>query len=66
VTTVCVARSGRQVAMASDSVLTCGDLRLPHGYEAIQKIFRIGDTLVGLCRSTAHIPVVARALQLKV
>jgi ATP-dependent protease HslVU (ClpYQ) peptidase subunit len=48
--------------MASDSLVTFGDLRLPHGYEANQKIFRIGDTLVGLCGSTAHIPVVRRAL----
>jgi ATP-dependent HslUV protease, peptidase subunit HslV len=62
VTTVCVARVGAQLAMASDSLVTFGDLRLPPGYEDNEKIFRIGDTLVGLCGSTAHIPVVRRAL----
>ena len=38
-TTVVVARKGGQVAIAGDSLVTFGDTRLAHGYEANDKLF---------------------------
>ena len=37
-----VARKGGTVAIASDSLVTFGETRLPHGYEANAKMFKIG------------------------
>jgi ATP-dependent protease HslVU (ClpYQ) peptidase subunit len=61
-TTVCVARKGEQVAIAADALVTFGDTRLAHGYEANDKVFRIGDSWVGMAGTTAHFPVLRRAL----
>ena len=61
-TTVVVARKGGQVAIAGDSLVTFGDTRLAHGYEANDKVFRIGDSWVGMAGTTAHFPVLRRAL----
>ena len=61
-TTVVVARKGGQVAIAGDSLVTFGDTRLAHGYEANEKVFRIGDSWVGMAGTTAHFPVLRRAL----
>jgi ATP-dependent HslUV protease, peptidase subunit HslV len=61
-TTVCVARIGGQVAIAADALVTFGDTRLAHGYEANDKVFRIGDSWVGMAGTTAHFPVLRRAL----
>ena len=42
--TVVVARKGATLAIASDSLITFGETRLPAGYEANDKVFRIGDS----------------------
>lgn len=61
-TTLCVARKGGQVAIASDSLVTFGDTRLAHGYEANDKLFRVGDSWFGMAGTTAHFPVLRKAL----
>ncbi len=61
-TTIAVARKGGQVAIATDSLVTFGDTRLPHGYEANDKVFRIGASWVGMAGTTAHFPVLRKAL----
>ena len=61
-TTICVARMGGQVAIAADALVTFGDTRLAHGYEANDKVFRIGDSWIGMAGTTAHFPVLRRAL----
>ena len=61
-TTICVARKNGQVAVAADALVTFGDTRLAHGYEANDKVFRIGDSWVGMAGTTAHFPVLRRAL----
>ena len=61
-TTVVVVRKGAQVAIASDSLVTFGDTRLPHGYEANEKLFKVGDSWVGMSGTTAHFPVLRKAL----
>ncbi|MBI3367286.1 MAG: MFS transporter [Burkholderiales bacterium] len=61
-TTITVARKGGQVAIAADALVTFGDTRLAHGYEANDKLFRIGDSWIGMAGTTAHFPVLRRAL----
>ena len=61
-TTIAVARKAGQVSIVSDSLVTFGDTRLGHGYEANAKVFRIGDSWVGMAGTTAHFPVLRRAL----
>jgi ATP-dependent protease HslVU (ClpYQ) peptidase subunit len=61
-TTIAVARKGGQVAIATDSLVTFGDTRLPHGYESNDKVFRIGSSWVGMAGTTAHFPVLQKAL----
>jgi len=61
-TTIAVARKGGQVAIAADALVTFGDTRLAHGYEANDKVFRIGDSWVGMAGTTAHFPVLRKAL----
>jgi ATP-dependent HslUV protease, peptidase subunit HslV len=61
-TTLVVVQKGKQVAMASDSLVTFGDTRLSSAYEVNEKIFKIGDSLVGLAGSTAHFPVMKKLL----
>lgn len=61
-TTVAVARKNGQVAIAADALVTFGDTRLAHGYEANDKVFRIGDSWVGMAGTTAHFPVLRKAL----
>ena len=56
-TTICVARKNGQVAVAADALVTFGDTRLAHGYEANDKVFRIGDSWIGMAGTTAHFPV---------
>lgn len=60
--TVVVARKGGTLAIASDSLVTFGETRLPPGYEANSKIFEVGGTFVGAVGSTAHFPVLQQAL----
>jgi ATP-dependent HslUV protease, peptidase subunit HslV len=61
-TTVVVVRKGDTVAIAGDSLVTFGDTRLGHGYEANEKLFRIGSSWIGMAGTTAHFPVLRRAL----
>lgn len=61
-TTVVVVRKGGQVAIAGDSLVTFGDTRLPHGYEDNEKLFKVGNSWVGMAGTTAHFPVLRRAL----
>lgn len=61
-TTVVVVRKGGTVAIAADTLVTFGDTRLGHGYEANLKMFEIGDSWVGMAGTIAHFPVVRRAL----
>jgi ATP-dependent protease HslVU (ClpYQ) peptidase subunit len=60
--TVVVARKGATVAIASDSLVTFGETRLPPGYEANDKMFEIAGSWVGAVGSTAHMPVLRQAL----
>ena len=61
-TTVVVVRKGTQVALASDSLVTFGDTRLAHGYEDNDKLFKVGDSWIGMAGTTAHFPVLRRVL----
>ena len=61
-TTICVARMAGQVAIAADALVTFGDTRLAHGYEANDKLFRVGDSWFGMSGTTAHFPVLRKAL----
>ena len=60
--TVVVARQGGTLAIASDSLVTFGETRLPPGYEDNAKMFAVGGSWVGAVGSTAHMPVLRRAL----
>jgi ATP-dependent HslUV protease, peptidase subunit HslV len=62
VTTITVVRKDGQVAIATDALVTFGDTRLAHGYEANDKVFRIGNSWVGMAGTTAHFPVLRKAL----
>ena len=57
-----VARKGGTVAIASDSLVTFGETRLPPGYEANSKMFSVGGSWVGAVGTTAHMPVLRQAL----
>jgi ATP-dependent protease HslVU (ClpYQ) peptidase subunit len=60
--TLVVARKGGTLAIASDSLVTFGETRLPHGYEANSKIFSIAGSYIGAVGSTAHMPVLRQSL----
>jgi ATP-dependent HslUV protease subunit HslV len=60
--TVVVARKGDLLAIASDSLVTFGETRLPPGYEANDKMFRLAGSIIGAVGSTAHLPVLRQAL----
>jgi len=60
--TVVVARVGGTLAIASDSLVTFGETRLPPGYEANHKTFSLAGSTIGAVGSTAHLPVLREAL----
>jgi ATP-dependent protease HslVU (ClpYQ) peptidase subunit len=62
VSTVVVAVKDGSVAIGADSLVTFGETRLPAGYEANEKMFRIGDSIVGAVGSVAHLAVLKAAL----
>jgi ATP-dependent protease HslVU (ClpYQ) peptidase subunit len=62
VTTVAVVRKGGQVAIAADTLVTFGDTRLAHGYEANDKLFKAGESWIGMSGTTAHFPVLRKAI----
>ena len=57
-----VARKGNTLAIASDSLVTFGETRLPPGYEANDKMFEVNGSWVGAVGTTAHMPVLRQAL----
>lgn len=65
-TTVVVVKKAGQVAIAADTLVTFGDTRLTHRFEANSKIFRLdtpaGPTYVGMAGTVAHFPVLRKAL----
>ena len=61
-TTVVIVRKNGMVALAADTLVTFGDTRLSHGYEANDKLFRAGDSWIGMAGTTAHFPVLRRVL----
>jgi ATP-dependent protease HslVU (ClpYQ) peptidase subunit len=60
--TVVVARKGGTLAIASDSLVTFGETRLPPGYEANDKMFSVAGSVIGAVGSTAHMPVLRQSL----
>lgn len=62
-TTIVVVKKDREIAIASDALVTFGETRLPHGYEMNEKIFRVGASYIGLAGSTAHFAVLADAMR---
>jgi ATP-dependent HslUV protease subunit HslV len=61
-TTCVVVRKNGEVAIASDSLVTFGDTRLPNAYEASDKIFQVGQSYIALAGSAAHFPVMRKLL----
>ena len=57
-----MARKGGQLVIASDSLVTFGETRLPAGYEANDKMFSVAGSVIGAVGSTAHMPVLRQAL----
>ncbi len=57
-----VARKGGQFAIASDSLVTFGETRLPPGYEANDKMFSFHGSVIGAVGSVAHVAVLRGAL----
>ena len=59
-TTLVVVKKAGQVAIAADSLVTFGDTKLPHRFEANSKIFKVdaseGISYVGLAGTVAHFP----------
>jgi ATP-dependent HslUV protease subunit HslV len=62
VTTVAVVRKAGHVAIGADTLVTFGDTRLAHGYEANDKLFKAGDSWIGMSGTTAHFPVLRKAI----
>ncbi len=65
-TTLVAVKKAGQVVMAADSLVTFGDTRLSHRFEANEKIFTVpavgGPTLVGTAGTVAHFPALRKAL----
>jgi ATP-dependent HslUV protease subunit HslV len=61
-TTCVVVRKDNQIAIAADSLVTFGDTRLSHAYEANTKIFRVGESYITLAGTAAHFPVMRKLL----
>ena len=62
-TTCVVVKKGNEVAIASDSLVTFGDTRLSHAFEANEKIFKVGESYITLAGTAAHFPVMRKLLQ---
>lgn len=61
-TTCVVVKKNNEVAIASDSLVTFGDTRLSHTYEANEKIFKVGESYITLAGTAAHFPVMRKLL----
>jgi ATP-dependent protease HslVU (ClpYQ) peptidase subunit len=66
VTTIVIVQKDQQIAIAADALVTFGDTRLSQRFEANSKIFKVesanGMSYVGLAGSTAHFPVLRKAM----
>lgn len=66
VTTLVVVRKAGQVVMAADTLVTFGDTRLSHRFEANSKIFEVatphGSSYIGMAGTVAHFPVLRKAM----
>ena len=65
-TTVVVVKKAGQVVMAADTMVTFGDTRLPHRFEANSKIFKVnglqGISHIGMAGTVAHFPALRKAM----
>jgi len=61
-TTCVVVKKNNEIAIASDSLVTFGDTRLSHAYEANNKMFEVGHSWVTLAGTAAHFPVMRKLL----
>ncbi|SFB97915.1 ATP-dependent protease HslVU (ClpYQ), peptidase subunit [Polaromonas sp. OV174] len=65
-TTLVVVKKAGQVAIAADTLVTFGDTRLGHRFEANSKIFKVdtmaGLSYVGMAGTVAHFPVLRKAM----
>lgn len=61
-TTCVVVKKDSEIAIAADSLVTFGDTRLAHGYEANSKIFQVGESYVTMAGTAAHFPVMRKLL----
>lgn len=65
-TTVVVVKKAGQVAIAADTLVTFGDTRLSHRFEANSKLFKVetpsGVSYVGIAGTVAHFPVLRKAM----
>ena len=65
-TTLVVVKKAGQVAIAADTLVTFGDTRLSHRFEANTKIFKVdtpaGMSYVGMAGTVAHFPVLRKAM----
>ena len=65
-TTVVVVKKAGQVAIAADTLVTFGDTRLGHRFEANSKLFKVdtvaGVSYVGIAGTVAHFPVLRKAM----
>jgi ATP-dependent HslUV protease subunit HslV len=65
-TTIVVVKKAGQVAIAADTLVTFGDTRLNHRFEANSKLFKVegagGTSYVGLAGTVAHFPVLRKAM----
>jgi ATP-dependent HslUV protease, peptidase subunit HslV len=61
-TTCVVVKKDNQIAIASDSLVTFGDTRLSHAYEANNKIFQVGNSYITLAGTAAHFPVMRKLM----
>ena len=65
-TTLVIVKKAGQVAIAADSLVTFGDTKLPHRFEANSKIFKVdttaGISYVGMAGTVAHFPALRKAM----
>ena len=65
-TTVVVVKKAGAVAVAADTLVTFGDTRLSHRFEANSKLFKVdtaaGVSYIGVAGTVAHFPVLRKAM----
>ncbi len=66
-TSIVVVKKAGQVAIAADTLVTFGDTRLGHRFEANSKLLHVegvgGVSYIGVAGSVAHFPVLRQALE---